>query len=179
VVVRLHVQDPNATSGAVTGATFEIMQVEPRISENYGLHSSSIFYTNTSSVSWRVTVMGALSSLILPIVTDDGQSLVLINVSTPSPIPPVLALYRKQEHLATLIRSYSLADLWTEQELYPQGRNGTLFGDHGANPKWFADASFEFTPDNQTLLYTTKWHDRLAIDLANGSISRLTGRAKH
>ena len=87
VVVRLHFQDPNATSGAVSSATFEIMQVESRISERYGLRSSSFFYTNNSSLSWQVTVTGALSSLILPIVTDDGQSLVLIEASTPSPIP--------------------------------------------------------------------------------------------
>jgi hypothetical protein len=52
VVVRLHFQDPNATSGAVTGATFEVMQVESSISENYGLHSSSIFYSNASYISW-------------------------------------------------------------------------------------------------------------------------------
>jgi hypothetical protein len=156
VVVRLHFQDPNATSGAVTGATFEVMPVEPGISENYGLHSPSIFYSDTSSNSWQVTVAGALSSLRLPLVADDGLSLLLLDVNTPNPSQPVLTLYRKQTHLATLVRSYTLADLWTENELYPQGRNETSFGDSGSNPEWFADASFEFSPDNRTLLYITK-----------------------
>src|ERR1700733_3829145 len=117
----------------------------------YSLHSSSIFYSNASYVSWQVTLTGALSSLIVPIITDDGLSLLLLDVSAPNPSQPVLTLYRKQERLATLVRSYTLADLWTERELYPQGRNRTLFGDFGSNPRWFADTSFEFSSDNQTL----------------------------
>jgi hypothetical protein len=108
-------------------------------------------------------------------VADDGLSLLLLDASSPNPTRPVIALYRKQTHLVTLVRSYTLADLWTENELYPQGRDDP-FGDSGSTPEWFADASFEFSPDNRTLLYTTKWHDRLAIDLASGSISRLDSK---
>jgi hypothetical protein len=173
VIVRLHFKDPNATSGAVTGATFEIAQIEPAISQTYGLRSSSTFYNDLSYTSWQVTVTGALSSLHLPIVSDDGQSLLLLAVATPDPALPVLTIYRKHDHQGSLDHAYSLTELWTEQELYPQGRDGTLFGDFGSNPKWFAADSFQFTPDNQTLLYTTKWSDRLALNLTNGSISRL------
>jgi hypothetical protein len=139
-------------SGAVAGATFEGMPVEPGISENDGLHSPSIFYSDTSSNSWQVTVTGALSLLRLPMVSDDGLSLLLLDASPPHPTQPVLALYRKQTHLATLVRSYTLADLWSEDELYPQGRNQTSFGGSGSTLEWFADAAFEFSPDSRPLL---------------------------
>jgi hypothetical protein len=171
--MRLHSKDTNATSGAVTGATFDIAQIEPAISQTYGLRSSSTFYNDLSLPSWQITITGARSSLQLPIVSDDGRSLLLLAADAPDPTLPVLTLYRQHDHLGTLVRTYSLTELWTEEQLYPQGRDRTLFGDSGGNPRWFASDSFQFTPDNQILLYTTTWSDRLALNLANGSISRL------
>lgn len=75
VVTHLHFKDPKATSGMVAGATFEVMQIEQSISGSYGLHSSFMFYSDTSYTCWKVNVTGTTSSLVLPIVSDDGLSL--------------------------------------------------------------------------------------------------------
>jgi hypothetical protein len=172
VIETLHFKDPDATQGLITSITLKIIELNPGVTAGYGLETQSDVYSETVAPERSVTVPGSDGALMIPLVSDDGESIAAVQEMAAEPTMSVLTLYRKRSDGGTVVHRFTLEDLWTEKELYPQGRANTQFGDFGGNPRWFAGDSLRFSPDSKELLYVTRWHDRISIKTENGVISR-------
>jgi hypothetical protein len=107
------------------------------------------------------------------LVTDDGEFLVLIGNDFG---PPALSIYRRRDHPGAppggsgpdhgvLIRQITLTALWSPQHIPFQVTDHT--------PRWFANGTFAFSPDNRSLIHKTRWGQTLRIDLETGDVINL------
>ncbi len=172
VIETLHFKDPDATQGLITSITLKVVELNPGVTAGYGLKTQGDVYSETVTPEWSVTVPGSDGALIIPLVRGDGESIAAVRAMAPEPTMSVLTLYRKRSDGGTVVQRFTLEDLWTEKELYPQGRSDTQFGEFGGNPRWFAGDSLRFSLDSKELIYVTRWHDRILIKTENGVISR-------
>ena len=104
------------------------MELNPGVTAGYGLETQSDVYSETGAPEWSVTVPGSDGALMIPLVSDDGESIAAVRAMAPEPTMSVLTLYRRRSDGGTVLKRFTLEDLWTEKELYPQGRADTQFG---------------------------------------------------
>ena len=122
------------------------------------------------SSPWSVTPPDR--SLRWPMITDDGTTLLLLDVTTVGPERRLISIYRHTGYGSTLVHTLSAADLWTQHEANPSGSDRwIIFDDY--QPLWFAIGALRFTDDDQDLLYTSPDRHKLRIHLADGTITRL------
>ena len=119
--------------------------------------------------NWQVT-LDADGGIFWPMVSDDGQSLVLIGRALPVPGPSILKIYHRNRGSqdVKLVRSYQIGDLWTPRQVTPIDK-GLLMTSNA--PMWFEKGSFKFTDDSQQLSYRNPWNEDKFIDLRDGSVS--------
>jgi hypothetical protein len=147
--------------------TYRVMETEAFLNSKDRLSSPARFWSDR----WQVTIDGNDGSRVFwPLISNDGESLVLIGVTWASPGTTALKIYRKAIPEGILIRSVPITDLWTSGRLDPEGRGVVKFTD--ASPEWFAGGSLAFSQDDRMLLYSTQWGDCLSIALADGAVSR-------
>jgi hypothetical protein len=128
-------------------------------------------FWSESTLSWQVAPEENDGMRVFwPLISNDGQSLVLVGVTEAVPGGAVLKIYRKKMFEGILVRSFQITDLWTANEVDPDGKG--IFRVTDATPEWFAGGFLAFSPDDQALVYRTQWNDRVSIRLANGVISR-------
>lgn len=165
VVMELELRN----SHEIIRSNYRILQVETFINAKDRLDSSGVFWTDTP---WTVTVEGG--GAFYPLISNDGQYLVLLRLAPPFPdSQPVLEIYHREFSAGTLktiaVRQIAISDLWTPREINPDGAG--LFIQTGATPQWFAGGSFNFTDDDENLTYRTQWNDVLTIRLVDGTIT--------
>jgi hypothetical protein len=150
--------------------TYHVYQLEDFVNSKDRLNTPVPFWSD-SWQSWETTLEGPFG-YCWPMVSNDGQSIVLIAIAGPMPGQPVLRLFRRKlnEHTGELVRSFDITDLWTKQQVDPEGTG--QFGDFDSTPKWFADGALAFSTDSRLLIYTNQWKQELQIDLKSGAISR-------
>lgn len=111
---------------------------------------------------------------VVPLVTDDARFLVLL--ATGPAFSGALRIYARGEdrnrmHDGTvkgvLIRTITLKELWPESKF----RALTSWDDH--TPQWFADGSFDFSPDNLQLVHATRWGNIDYINLRDGTVENV------
>jgi hypothetical protein len=156
VVIEEKFDNPDAGVRSVLLPTYLVLRAEPFT----GLQTATQFW---STSGWQVTPEGSASSRVyLPMISNDGQTLVLVLVSPPMGDPEVAKIYRRAGNTAKLLRGIKLSDLWTADEMESyvirEGLSGT--------PMWYADATLEFSSDDQELLYRSRWNDNVRIKLA-------------
>lgn len=146
--------------------TFRIMEMETFLNSKDRLNTDAAFW---SDHGWEVKLdKQAERSTWWPLISNDGQSLVLIAVAPPFSNTMALRIYRKTGFReTTLIRTIPLQDLWTPAQI--DGTGGIA---HDSTPQWFAGGSLHFSPDDQSLIYRTQWSDELVIKLQDGAVSR-------
>ena len=150
---------------------YQVYESEP-FSNTKDRLSAPVPFWSDSAFSWRLTLEGHEGRRVFwPMISDDGNTLVLVAVTVPMRGEPVLQIYRKQNHAGVLIRTLEISDLWTSSEIDPQPNSVVMFTD--ASPEWFSGGSLAFATDNQSLLYRTQWNDHLQIRLSDGSVSLL------
>jgi hypothetical protein len=146
------------------------MESETFINGKDRLTTPASFWSE-SALSWQVSPEGNDGIRVFwPLISNDGQSLVLVGLTAAVPGGAVLKIYRKKIFEGSLVRSLQITDLWTAKEVDPDGRGSFTVTD--ATPNWFAGGFLAFSPDNQSLIYRTQWNDRVSIRLADGAISR-------
>ena len=153
----------------ILSTTFYVLQREPFVNSSRDLlRAPGALW----SERWLLTLPAADSAAPprWPVVSDDGQTLILVTVSAPSPDTPVLAIYRETQRSGEvnhgeLVRSYPLRDLW------PAERIDTHLINFGNTPQWFAGGQFSFSADSRDLLYRTPWGNTLVIRLSDGLIN--------
>jgi hypothetical protein len=151
-------------------STYHVYQLEDFVISRDRLSTPVPFWSD-SAQSWAITLDEPFG-YCWPMVSNDGLSIALIAVTAPMPGQPVLMLFRRKlnEHTGELVRSFVITDLWTKQQLDPEGTG--QFGDFGSTPKWFAGGSLAFSTDSRLLIYTNQWKQELQIDLKSGAILR-------
>jgi hypothetical protein len=113
----------------------------------------------------------------LPLVTDDGEFLVLLHVGpTISADAGVLQIYRRRDHTGdpiregpdhgVFIKEIGLNRIWTPDKL---AANVGAWNDE--TPQWFAGGIFEFSSNNRQLIHITRWGKTVRINLADGSLA--------
>jgi hypothetical protein len=146
------------------------MEAETFINSKDRLNTPAPFWSE-STLSWQITPEGNDGIRVFwPLISNDGQSLVLVGVTAAVPGGAVLKIYRRNVFEGSLVRSFQITDLWTANEVDPDGKG--IFTVTDATPKWFAGGFVTFSADDQILIYRTQWNDRVSIRLADGVISR-------
>jgi hypothetical protein len=107
-------------------------------------------------------------------ISNDGQTLVLILVSPPMGDPEVVKIYHQEGNTAKLLRGIKLSDLWTADEM----KSYIIREDLGGTPMWYAGATLEFSSDDQELLYRSRWNDTVRIKLATDDWKTFEPRPK-
>jgi hypothetical protein len=112
----------------------------------------------------------------LPLITDDGEFLILVQTGPVlGPAKAVLRIYRRRDHPGdamrrgpdhgVFIKDIALTDLW------PQERANALTGWTDETPQWFVGGSFEFSADYREMIITTRWRNTVHIRLDDGSLT--------
>jgi hypothetical protein len=168
LVVVEETYDALSPAGArrVVRRTYAVLQSEPFSNNRDRLQTAIPFWSSSGWQCWQVTPAGAASRRIyLPMISNDGKTLVLILVSPPMGDQEVVRIYHREGDSAKLIRALQLSDFWTADEI-------KAYGDRVATdetPMWYADAKMEFSSDDQELLYRGRWNDKVQIRLADGA----------
>lgn len=102
---------------------------------------------------------------VWPIISDDGQTLVLINVAAPFANSTVLSIYQEDRLRGRFVRTYTLENLWPAKKIDPK------LTDFGYTPQWFAGGKFSFSADCKDLLYRTPWGTSVTIRFLDGVIN--------
>jgi hypothetical protein len=112
----------------------------------------------------------AFNSCAVPLVTDDGQFLILL--ATGAVFDSAVRVYRKGDYSSermqdgtvkgVLVRDIKLEELWPATKFDRSG----IWTDH--TPEWFAGGSFDFAPGNSQLIHKTRWGTTVRINLPDG-----------
>jgi hypothetical protein len=164
--------DPHAVR-RIVWTTYRVTEAEDSINGKDRLPAPAPLWSE-SALTWQVTSQGN-DGIFWPLISNDGQSLILVGVTAAVPGGTVLKIYRKNMFEGSLVRSFQITDLWTANEVDPGGKGIFIVTD--ATPEWFAGGSLAFSLDDQTLIYCTPWNDLLSIRLVDGVISRKRPRA--
>jgi hypothetical protein len=110
------------------------------------------------------------TSCAVPLVTDDGQFLILL--ATGAVFDSALRVYRKGDYSSermqdgtvkgVLVRDIKLEELWPATKI---DRSRPWMDN---TPEWFAGGSFDFAPGNAQLIHETRWGSTVRINLPDG-----------
>jgi hypothetical protein len=130
------------------------------------------YWTDREAWSMVLDSSRDLANCPAPLITDDGEFLVLLQTGPAFAATSVLRIYRRPDsgiaeapHQTASI-NVALVKLWSPvqlAEINPLWHDGT--------PQWFAGGTFKFSSDSQVLIYTTRWHNTVRVTLENGSVS--------
>jgi hypothetical protein len=113
----------------------------------------------------------------LPLITDDGEFLILVQTGPVfGSAKAVLRIYRRRDHPGdpmrqgpdhgVFIKDVALTDLW------PQERADALTDWTDETPQWFVGGSFDFSADYREMIVTTRWGNVVHIRLDDESLIR-------
>lgn len=114
----------------------------------------------------------------LPLITDDGEFVILLRTgSISAEDSALLTIYRKRDHPGEAVgegpdHGVFIKDI-TLRELWPPDRLATIpsvWNDE--SPEWFVGGTFEFSADYRQLIHKTSWGNTVRINLEDGSVAR-------
>jgi hypothetical protein len=162
---------PAGTGGGqmILGETFEVTERETFVYTKGRLTSPNKYYL--ADLGWRIELSRESGFFApWPIISDDGSSLILVNVTPPMSGTPLLVIYKRNGSngsTGTLVRSYKVDDLWS---LKPGEERMQGFTD--ATPEWFDEGVFSFSKDGEILFYKDKEHGLIQISLKSGVVTQ-------
>ena len=167
--LRQH-SDNNGNSYQIDSVTYHILTY----SEAPGPHSyigtlvpstGGHFWTGFAE-DWSITLTG-WDALNWPVVSDDGDTLALASYGWPTEKRKLLSVYhRNRGSNPLLVGSYTLADLWTRDEI------ASTVGEMvtGAIAPWYASGNFTFSPEGD-FVYANPRHYITHIDVVTGKLT--------
>lgn len=172
VINELTFEDPDETHGRrPQTSTFRILHRFADANEGTRVNGPNGYWTDPM---WSIVFKSGEATPFIAcpytLVTDDGEYLVLLG---PSIGPAALSIYRRLDHPGrplggpgpdhgVLVRQISLSDIW------PQHQAPRMFFD--STPQWYANGTFAFSPNQRTLILTTRSGRKVKIDLKTGEI---------
>jgi hypothetical protein len=169
VIIERKLERINKDESRITKTSYEIYPREDFSDDRKAFHSSSDFWYD--SLEWNAVNPPNSDSLFLcpePLLSDDGQFLILLNDASPGQQSSVVWIYRRPSDShrdGVLVKTIKLVELWPADKFQQQPMLFT-----GADPLWFAGGSFEFSSDNRILIYKTPWNTEIRISLADGTV---------
>jgi hypothetical protein len=155
--------------------SFEVFPKENFLNPKDRLDSQSTYWTDWKR--WSVLLKVDRSQLIscrFPLITDDGEFLVLLRAGPTFSGNSVLEIYRKRDHngdpvregpdRGVFIKSITLDEIWPPDKAAAE----TMFTDE--SPEWYSGGTFEFTSDRRQLIHKTRWGNTVRISLEDGSL---------
>jgi hypothetical protein len=159
---------------AGTHAQLNIFPRENFINANDELLSQATLWADRPI--WSV-VLDKEPNCPVPLVTDDGEFVILLQLGGAGGGTTALRIYRRRDHQSSaigdwpdhgvFIKDVALGKLWTSDQL---AEVGELWSD--GSPQWFAGGTFKFSSDRQLLIHKTRWHNTVRIKLGDGSVSK-------
>ena len=176
--------EPQQSSDGVTrrirGFSFEVFPKENFINAKDRLTAAGMYFTDWAQ--WGVALDGRnptdqlfTSSCPVPLVTDDGEFLVLLAQAPAGSLDwGVLRVYQR-DHTSRevlghsrLVRELALKNFYFPLHLIPMLEPPCCTDE---SPAWFAEGSFDFSSDDRQLIYWShSWHS-VRITLGEGSVS--------
>jgi hypothetical protein len=164
--------------------SFEVFPREKFINAEDRTTARATFWADGSWAQWGIVLDSRdnanwtfTKSCPLPLVTDDGEFLILLaSVPAMSADWVVLRIYRSDRtgqeipgH-GRLIREIPLKEIRSPLRLtWPPGAPEESASDE--TPEWYAGGTFSFSLDNRSLIHKTQWGNTIRISLENGSVS--------
>ena len=177
------VSSPNGNFLVVVDTALEPRKISLNIfpRENFNNETQQLLATTThwtDSASWAVILDPAHihnePECPLPLITDDGEFLILLQTGPAFAQDAVVRIYRRRDHPGSalgewpdhgvFIKGVALATLWSPAQL---AEVGELWSD--GTPEWFAGGTFKFSSDSRLLIHKTRWHSTVRIKLEDGS----------
>jgi len=158
--------------------SLQIFSKEIFINEHQRLSAPATYWAGQS---WSIVLdagnmHNAPAPCPLPLITDDGEFLILVHVGAAySGAAPVLQIYRKRhpgdplgegQDRGLFIGEIPLNKIWAPDRV---AAVAGIWTDH--SPEWFSGGTFEFSSDNRQLIHKTRWGNTVRINLANASTS--------
>ena len=182
VLMDMQLDPPQSKDGVtrrIRGFSFEIFPKENFINAKDRLTAPGTYFSDGSWAQWGVTLDSRnttdgpfTSSCPLPIITDDGEFLVLLTampaLSADFKIMRIYQRDRTSREIPShgrLIKEILLKEIWNPLRLRP------LNGFDDESPTWYAGGTFVFTSDDRELIHTTRWGNTVRITLGDGSVS--------
>jgi len=142
------------------------------------LTAPNVYWTN--SPLWSVPLDGTgpnSPSCPLPLVTDDGEFLILLTGGYEIPDQEAIRIYRRRDHIGDPIQEGPdhgvLVKSILIKEILPAVPPDTVQFWTDASPQWFAGSTFDLSADNRQLILNHRPDGAvLRIDLNDGSIRR-------
>lgn len=112
----------------------------------------------------------------LPLITDDGEFLILLNRDPSIADREALQIYRRRDHIGDPIREGPDHGVFIKaisfKEILPPDRIGANQVWTDESPQWFVGSSFDFSVDDRELLYKPGRGDGIHIVLRDGSVRK-------
>jgi hypothetical protein len=177
VIVERQFEPLEGTALRTKQVSFEVRKREQFVNAYQRMSAPVTFW---SGPQWSV-VLGAQDQTILrlyscglPLVTDDGEFLILLTVGPGPSGEPALRIYRRgdprredPDH-GVIVKDVTLREIWPASKAAANDAGG--WTDH--SPEWFAGGTFDFSADNSQLIYKTQWGNIVRVELSDGTIRR-------
>lgn len=160
--------------------SFEVFPKEKFINAKDRMTAPATYWTDGSPAEWgvvldsRTTGNWAFTSFCpLPLITDDGEFLILLATvpAMSADYWAVLRIYRWDRMAkgipghGRLVREIPLEEIWSPLRL--ASKNGAT----DETPEWYAGGTFNFSSDGKQLIHKTRWGNTVRISLGDGSVS--------
>ena len=157
--------------------SFQVFPRERFINAKDNLSTPATYWA--SWARWTIIVspeqLHGTQGCLIPLISDDGEFVVLLHTGFISANDHVLEIYR-WDHAArkgttstnqgVFVKGLSLKEFWSTSEL---ASRGTVWTDESL--QWFAGGSFTFSSDERQLIHKTRRGNSVRINLTDGSVS--------
>ena len=177
VLMNMQLDPPQSKDGVTMSFSFEIFPKENFLNAKDRLTTPGAYFSGGSWAQWGVALDsrngtdGPFTSFCpLPLVTDDGEFLILL-AQTPafSADNVVLRIYRWDRKSTGIPGEGRLVEEFPLKKFYFPLLESPCCSDE--SPAWFAGGSLNFSSDNSQLIYKSQYGNTARITLANGSVS--------
>lgn len=177
-LMNTQLDPPQASEGVarkIRGFSFEIFPKENFINAGDRLTAPGTYFSDWAQ--WGVALDSRnatdrpfTSFCPLPLVTDDGEFLILLAHTPDASIDwVVLRIYRwDRMSKATPSQGRLVAEIPLKKFYIPLLESPCCTDE---SPMWFAGGSFDFSPDDRQLTYVSQYGNAVRINLSDGSVS--------
>jgi hypothetical protein len=177
VITDRQIEPIQGDIGEIRQVSFQMFPKEEFINAKDRMNSPLTSWTDWKR--WSVVLDARVAanrpfawSCSLPLITDDGEFLVLLSGSALY-TDAALRIYRRRDHFGdpvregpdqgVLVRDIPLKEIW------PPDKMAATSSWNDTTPQWFAGGTFEF--DSHQLVHKTRWGNTIRINLPDGSVS--------
>jgi hypothetical protein len=176
-IVDLQLGPGPSNSRRIERVSLQVFPKEEFVNARDKLSTREIHWTDWPQ--WSVVLdapqTGIGPACPLPLITDNGEFVVLLQIGPAFDGHAVLQIYRRRDHIGdpvrpgpdhgVFIKAISLSEIW------PGDKHEPSFVTDGT-PAWYAGGTFDFSHDSRKLLHKTRWGNTVRINLTNGDVLR-------